>query len=164
MTDCKIRKATRDDVTVIADLSSALNRSEGMTEWHRPDEETLRKYFDTMDIWLAEQEGEAVGHVAGFTHFNLHGAYLRFVVSSIYVRETLRRRGVGAALLRTVLMDKKDSGIMQLAIDVRSANKEACAFYEKLGFEKREPGFFNYRLGFEKLKAFYASEGEGSNS
>ena len=159
MADFSIRRATTGDCEAIADLSSALNRQQGMTEWHRPDVAALRANFDHVDIYLAEMggapaDGRPVGFIAGFRHFNPHNGFCRYVVTSLFVDEAARRQGIGAALLRTLVLDDRQADIRQFAIDVMPTSREACALYAALGFEKRAPGFENYRLGWERLAAF----------
>jgi L-amino acid N-acyltransferase YncA len=155
MDGLKIRRATPDDCEAIADLSSGLNKSQGMTEWHRPDVGVLEENFDRVLVYLAETEGQTVGFVAGFRHFNPHNAYSRFLVTSIYVTEGYRRKGIGSALLNTLIMELKEESIRQIAIDVMPFSEGARALYESLGFEKKDPAFLNYRLGFDKLDAYY---------
>jgi L-amino acid N-acyltransferase YncA len=150
-----VRKATKHDVEAIADLSSAMNQSEGMTEWHRPDTKVLCDNLDEVDIYLAEEDRRAIGLIAGFRHFNPHNSYFRFVVSSFFVSPEHRRKGVGKRLLNTLIQGKEKENIRQFAVDTMPFNKDACALLEKMGFELKDIAFNNYRLGFEKLDQFY---------
>lgn len=153
-----IRKATIEDCTAIADLSSGLNRQQGMTEWHRPDEQSIKDNFAEVDAYLAIVDDRPVGYVTGFKHFNPHNGFHRYVVASLFVYEEFRRNGIGKALLKFLIMEKQQYGVRQFAIDVMPFSAEACALYESMGFEKKAPAFVNYRLGWNELDAFYEKE------
>ncbi len=154
-----IRKASESDVGVIADLSDAPNRTQGMGEWTRPDEKTIAEHLAEVDVWLAEAEGKAVGFVAGFRHFNVHSGYLRYVISSLYVCGEYRRRGIAMGLLEAVIADRQGEEIRQFAVDVLPQSEAACALYEKFGFEFWPGSFKRYRLGFERLEAYFLTIG-----
>lgn len=150
-----IRKANIEDCEIIADLSSALNQTQGMTEYHRPDVNSLKKNFDWVDVYIAEYDSKPVGFIAGFQHFNPHNSYFRYVVSSIFVNDDMRRKGIGKSLLETLIKEKQKDNIQQFAIDVIPSSEAACHLYESLGFKKKEIEFINYRLGFGDLESFY---------
>ena len=150
-----IRKASKEDCEIIADLTSALNISEGMTDYHRPNTEILRKNFDKVDFYLAEIDRQPAGFVAGYTHLNPNTGFFRYVITSLYVDEDFRNKGIAKSLLKHVIFDKKHRDTTQFAIDVRPSNHAARRLYENLGFEKGQTSFCNYRLGFEKLVRFY---------
>lgn len=51
------------------------------------------------------------------------------------IRPALRRRGIGAALLRSIIEDSRERGAVKLHLEVR-ANNEAIRLYRSQGFEK----------------------------
>lgn len=51
------------------------------------------------------------------------------------IRPTMRRRGIGTALLRSIVTDAKERGAGTLHLEVR-ANNEAVRLYHNEGFEK----------------------------
>ena len=51
------------------------------------------------------------------------------------IRPTMRRRGIGTALLRSVIADSRERGASMLHLEVR-ANNEAVRLYRAQGFEK----------------------------
>jgi predicted GNAT family N-acyltransferase len=59
-----------------------------------------------------------------------------------------RGRGVGAALLRTLLQTARDLGIAQVLLD---AQVRAIGFYETLGFEAKGPEFMDARIPHRKM-------------
>ncbi len=59
-----------------------------------------------------------------------------------------RGRGVGAALLRTLIQAARDLGIAQVLLD---AQVRAIGFYETLGFEAKGPEFMDARIPHRKM-------------
>lgn len=51
------------------------------------------------------------------------------------IKPAMRRRGIGGALLRSVLADARDRGAEMLHLEVR-ANNDAVALYRSVGFRK----------------------------
>ncbi|MEM6781330.1 MAG: GNAT family N-acetyltransferase [Pseudomonadota bacterium] len=158
MTALVIRKASLDDIEVIIELSDLLNKSQGMTSWTRPLKNVIAGNWKNVDVWVAEYDKNSVGYIAGFEHFQIHNSYSRYVISSLYVRESSRRQGIGTQLLETVLISKKKDNIQQFAIDtLPDKSPEACALYTKFGFDEHKTRYANYRLGFDRLENYYKS-------
>lgn len=55
-------------------------------------------------------------------------------VESVVVGPSLRRRGIGAALLRAVLAEANSAGIAEFILEVRESNLPARQLYERIGF------------------------------
>lgn len=55
-------------------------------------------------------------------------------VADLAVTENSRRRGVGRALMRAAEAWARERGLLQLSLDVWSANERARAFYASLGY------------------------------
>ena len=56
-----------------------------------------------------------------------------FHLANIAVRPEARRRGIGSALLATVLEQARCTGAMTLSLEVRETNIGALAFYRRYG-------------------------------
>ncbi len=82
-------------------------------------------------VWLtvAEQAGEP----AGFALARIAADEAELLL--IAVRPVMRRRGVGAALLRGIVADCRDRKARLLHLEVRAGNG-AIALYERHGFRK----------------------------
>ncbi|WP_294261100.1 GNAT family N-acetyltransferase [uncultured Sphingomonas sp.] len=82
-------------------------------------------------VWLtiAEQGGEP----AGFALARIAADEAELLL--IAVRPAMRRRGVGAALLRGIVADCRDRMASVLHLEVRAGNG-AIALYERAGFRK----------------------------
>lgn len=136
------REATTDDLPALAQL-----RWEMEMERHG-DQFSLEVYSAAFDrsmreemrrghfrAWLAEADGNAVACVMLIwwptpPHFeNLDRK--RAFVSSVYTRPDYRRRGIGRALMRTLIATSREMGIQRLIL---WASDMGRPLYESLGF------------------------------
>ena len=82
---------------------------------------------------IVEVDGEAVGFALWFysvsTFEGRHGIYLE----DLYVREEVRGKGAGKALLRRLAQRCRDEGLARLEWAVLDWNAPAIAFYDGLG-------------------------------
>ncbi len=82
--------------------------------------------------FVAEEEGEIVGVImAG------HDGRRGYIYHTA-VREDMRGRGIGRALVTEALNALKDEGISKIALVAFGKNQEGNAFWEKMGFSQRE--------------------------
>lgn len=93
-------------------------------------ERYLRRNPNT--VFAAEEEGEIVGVImAG------HDGRRGYIYHTA-VREDMRGRGIGRALVNEALNALKDEGISKIALVAFAKNEEGNAFWEKMGFSQRE--------------------------
>jgi ribosomal protein S18 acetylase RimI-like enzyme len=67
----------------------------------------------------------------GYEHNDPSGRILALVTLS-----TVRRRGIGRALIATAEKDFAQRGIRRIALDTRLTREDAHKFYESLGYER----------------------------
>ena len=80
----------------------------------------------------AFEEGRLVGFVEGAPESWNN----RFRISNICIFDHVRRsRGVGTALMDTILKAAKSSGARMVVLETQTCNESAIAFYKKNGFE-----------------------------
>jgi ribosomal-protein-alanine N-acetyltransferase len=62
----------------------------------------------------------------------------------VLVPQQARCRGIGSALVRTILAWARDSGATELWLEVRHSNERAIRLYERCGFvfAGRRPGYY----------------------
>lgn len=126
----KYRRATLDDVGVLAQLNQQLIRDEG----HR-NRMTLPELEERMTGWLAgdyeavllEREGRPVGY-----------ALFRREPESVYLRQFFvapecRRQGIGREALKWLSEDVW-AGAQRVRIDVLVGNEAGVAFWRAVGF------------------------------
>jgi GNAT superfamily N-acetyltransferase len=82
---------------------------------------------------IAEWEGEPVGFALWFYNFSTfrgrHGIYLE----DLFVRDTMRGRGIGKALLSRLAERCLDEGLTRLEWWVLDWNEPSIAFYRSIG-------------------------------
>lgn len=89
-------------------------------------------------LLVAEVEGEVVGFIAcrviesGKVSFLVQKTKLQ--ISTIVVKDTAQRKGIGRELVDSALLTAKAFGATEAFLEVMSYNKSAQLFYESLGF------------------------------
>ncbi|MEM9726067.1 MAG: N-acetyltransferase family protein [Pseudomonadota bacterium] len=77
----------------------------------------------------------ALGY-ASFGPFRPHAAYARTVEHSVYVSSSVRRRGVGQALLKALITRAKAAGAHAMIGGLEAGNIASVALHESHGFEE----------------------------
>lgn len=85
-------------------------------------------------VWLAELDGQLAGHlVLTFCYSMEYGGRSAFV-DDLFVRPTLRNRGVGRALVGHARAICEDLGVRAMHLEVARTNGPAQTVYRGLGF------------------------------
>jgi L-amino acid N-acyltransferase YncA len=84
---------------------------------------------------VAEDAGMVVGY-AYATPWRARPAYRTSVETSVYVREGMGGRGVGASLYRLLLAQLRDTGYHMAIGGIAQPNAASVSLHEKLGFRK----------------------------
>lgn len=85
---------------------------------------------DSSHWFVAICEGEIAGYI-GF-----YSAADEADISNVAVKKSMRRRGIGAALMEYALSYADENGVCFMGLEVRVSNVSAIALYERFGFEK----------------------------
>ncbi len=96
-------------------------------------------------IFLARIEGQAVGFTQLYPTFSSVSAQTAWILNDLYVAESARGRGVGAALLEHAARYAKETGAKGLELATAKDNLTAQRLYERLGWV-REDNFYRYEL------------------
>lgn len=128
----QIRSATTDDAEAVAGLAKELARS---FEFSRARfDQTYRVLLrdDDACLLLATGGDDVLGYLLGFTHdtFYANGPVGR--VEEIFVRDRVRRRGIGAAAMRAFELWAVERGCALVTL----ATRRAGPFYVALGYEE----------------------------
>ena len=151
-----IRQGERADVPVIAELIRGLARFEKLEHEVTMTEEMLaanlfgpHHYAETL---IAEDEGVAVGFALFFHNFSTFLARPGIYLEDLFVIPEQRGRGVGRELLRELarLAVERECGRLEWA--VLDWNRDAIAFYERLG-ARPNSDWTIYRLTGEALSS-----------
>ena len=128
---CRTRRITRADLPAIADIERAVF----------PDPWSASAFAEHLadPCFLAEGEGRALlGYVV--TRITADEAE----ILNVAVRDGVRRRGVGRALVEVALGALADRGVGAVHLEVRASNEPAISLYESLGFRRvgRRRGYY----------------------
>lgn len=129
---CSVRRANAHD------LDSLFVLLEQFTTSFKPERASFERCVSHLlgddSAWLAvaEHAGEVIGYCLGFDHYALYANGRISWVEEITVKENLRRRGVGRALMAAfeAWAQSRDSKLVALA------TRRAAPFYKTLGYEE----------------------------
>lgn len=89
-----------------------------------------------LTCFMAEENGKIIGTVLAGNDGR------RGYVYHLCVDENFRKQGIGKKLMDTMIDGMKKEGISKVALVVFAYNDSANAFYEKIGFIKRNDLFY----------------------
>ncbi len=151
-----IRSGDVADVPVIAELIRALSRYEKLEDQVTMTEEKLtdalfgeRRYAETL---IAEVDGTPVGFALFFHNFSTFLAQPGIYLEDLFVVPEQRGLGIGRALLERLASIAVDRGCGRLEWSVLDWNRDAIAFYERLG-ARPNAEWTVYRLTGDGLRA-----------
>ena len=135
-----IRAASAEDAQSVGELARQFAdylRSLGDTTDFKLNAQTyLRDGFGTNPAFsglAAEQNDGIVGYLLYHFGYDTDNAMRILHVVDLYVDKSVRRQGVGKALMSAAAELSRDAGGMQLFWSVYVNNKMAASFYESLG-------------------------------
>jgi len=151
-----IRPAERADVPVIAELIRGLAHFEKLEHEVTMTEERLaanlfgpHHYAETL---IAEEDDKPVGFALFFHNFSTFLAKPGIYLEDLFVIPESRGHGIGRALLKELARLAVERGCGRLEWSVLDWNREAIAFYERLGARPNSEWTI-YRLTGEALSA-----------
>ena len=132
--DLTIRVAEMNDAAALAQLMCELGYQTTESEMQMRLERIAND--DRYRTFVAAHDGEVCGMIGtlislSYEHNDLGGRILALVTL-----RTMRRRGIGRALIATAEKDFAQRGIRRLALNTRLARGDAHKFYESLGYER----------------------------
>jgi ribosomal protein S18 acetylase RimI-like enzyme len=127
-----IRPAEEKDIPVLEDLFLQFS------EWPLQRSHTLRKIMKepTSELLVAESNQEIVGLIHQIFFLDPFHAGLNSYITSLFVKETHREKGIGSHLLEKVIENAKKKGVIEVHVDTEEDNTEAIEFYQTHGFKK----------------------------
>ena len=133
----RIRRATRDDVTVIAALIRGLARYEKLEHEVVMTEELLTASLfgdhPYAEVLLAEDDERSVGFALFFHNFSTFLGRPGIYLEDLFVLPEHRGKGIGKLLLASLARLAVERGCGRLEWSVLDWNRDAIGFYERLG-------------------------------
>ena len=132
--DLTIRVAEMNDAAALAQLMCELGYETTKSEMRMRMERIAAD--ECYRTFVAVLDGKVCGMIGtltcpGYEHNDLSGRILALAILS-----TMRRRGIGRALIATAESDFVHRGIRRVALNTRLAREDAHKFYESLGYER----------------------------
>jgi len=132
-----LRTAVTGDEHALFELVRALARFERLEYTVSGSAEELARHLfgerPVAEAVLAEEDGAAVGFALFFTTYSTFLTRPGVYLEDLFVLESHRRRGVGAALLTEVKRRAEARGAGRLEWSVLDWNTGAIKFYERFG-------------------------------
>jgi GNAT superfamily N-acetyltransferase len=140
MQNLQIRPADEADVPVILDFIRRLakyeRRPQDVTATEGQIRETLFGVRPAADVLLAYWESECAGFAVFFGTYSTFGAQPGIYLEDVYVKEHLRGKGIGSALMRRVAEISAERGGHQMVWSVLDWNESAIRYYKNMGAEQ----------------------------
>jgi len=137
-----IRSATEKDVKLIYSFIKEIAEFEKLAHEVKATEEDIRNsLFEARpyaEVLIAEYEGEPAGHAIFFHNFSTFVGRPGIYLEDLYVRRHLRGKGIGKALLLSLIKIAKERNCGRVEWAVLDWNKSAIDFYKSIGATQLE--------------------------
>jgi GNAT superfamily N-acetyltransferase len=133
----KIRNALEPDIPLILSFIKELAEYEKLSDQVKVTEELLkeslfgRKGF--VEVLIAEYDGEPAGQALFFHNFSTFVGRPGIYLEDLYVRPKLRGKGIGKALLQSLINLAKERNCGRVEWAVLDWNKPSINFYKSIG-------------------------------
>jgi GNAT superfamily N-acetyltransferase len=132
--DLKIRAAEMNDAAALAQLMCELGyettKSEMQTRMERIAADERYRTF------VAVCDGRVCGMIGTVTYPSYEHNDSGGRILALAIMSTMRRRGIGRALIATAEKDFAQRGINRLALNTRLVREDAHKFYDSVGYER----------------------------
>ena len=150
-----IRRARPDETGVVYSLIRELAEYEKLSHEVEASETMIAAaLFGANPILfcdIAEWDGEVAGFAVWFKNFSTFSGRAGIYLEDLFVRPSLRGKGIGKALLAHLAQRCVDEGLARLEWAVLDWNAPAIGFYDRLGAEAKTE-WITRRLSGEALR------------
>ena len=148
MSEPSLRPARREDLEALLELYGELHEERPLPAGERA-AQVLQAILaqPKRHLVVATLDGRRVGSADMLIVENLtHGARPWAIVENVIVAGSVRRSGIGAALIEHLISLARSAGCYKVQL-LSARRRQAHAFYESLGFEALSNGFKLYLRG-----------------
>lgn len=126
----RLRRADADDLEAIMAIEREVFGSDAWSE------QSMRaELADRHSYYLVATPADALEPVEAYAGLRSPHGQSQADIQTIAVSRSARRRGLGRALMNTLIAEARDRGAREVFLEVRADNPSAQALYESLGFE-----------------------------
>lgn len=155
-----IRKATREDVSLILDFIHGIARYEKMEDDVQVTEDMLRDWvFDRQiaEVVFAMEDDQEVGFVLYFHNYSTFVGKAGLYIEDLYVKPEFRGKGYGKALFLYLAHTALQRGCGRMEWTCLNWNKPSIRFYRSMGAVPLDD-WRVYRLTEDGLRALETSQ------
>jgi GNAT superfamily N-acetyltransferase len=132
--DLTVRVAEVNDAAALAQLMCELGYETTESEMQMRLERIAND--DRYHTFVAVHDGEVCGMIGTLTSLSYEHNDLGGRILALVTLRTMRRHGIGRALIETAEKDFAQRGIQRIALNTRLAREDAHKFYQSLGYER----------------------------
>src|SRR5262245_1526011 len=166
--DGVVRPARRADLARIWELLHGLAVYERIEHEVVGSEEQLGEHLFGADpkagCLVADVGGRLIGYALFYPTFSSFSTTPNLWLEDLNVDPDARARGLGRALPQAVARAALGSGCRRMGWAVLDWNQPSIEFYRRLGATPAGPGWLQYRLDHEALRAVAAGKGAGEST
>lgn len=143
-----IARAGLEDLDVLADLAGKYHAFDGIPSSREARVAALEPLLadDSLGaVFLSRDRDRATGYIAVCLGYSIEFGGRDAFVDELFVEPGFRGRGLGHALVEHAAAFLNGKGVAAMTLEVAHANFRGAAFYEQLGFVKRERYFLMSR-------------------
>lgn len=138
--ELKIRPAeTADLEAMLAIYNDAILNTTAVYDYKPRTGDLQRQWFETKQVQrlpvFVAHDGPTIIGFGSFGPFRPWPAYQFTVENSLYVDSTYRRKGVGTALLASLLTAAQTAGYHAMVAGIDATNEASLALHRKAGFQ-----------------------------
>jgi len=160
-----VRKAARQDLPRIWELLHGLAVYERIEHEVTGTEAQLGEHLFGADpkagCLVAESTGRLVGYALFYPTFSSFSTMPNLWLEDLYVESETRGQGVGRMLMQAVAREALDRGCRRMGWSVLDWNEPSIGFYLRCGARPSGPGWLQYGLDPEALRAVAEGKGAG---
>ena len=153
--EIRIRKATEKDTSIIYSLIKEIAEYEKLSHEVTATEEKIRETLfgskSYTEVIIAEYENEPVGQALFFHNYSTFLAQPGIYLEDLFVRPKFRGKGIGKALLKSLVKIAEERNCARVEWVVLNWNKPAIDFYKNLGAVPMDE-WTTYRLTSDKYE------------
>lgn len=102
-------------------------------------------------VWLTVKEGK---HIIGVASLCMMRKFIGLcaTIEDVVIDERYRGKGIGKLLMEKLISQARKRGVLYIDLTSRPEREQANAFYQALGFKKRDTNVYRLKIKNPKLK------------